>query len=311
MATPIRDAVVAITGASSGIGRAAALRFAERGANLVLVARRQRALQELEQECRQRGGNAFSMGADVADEGALRQLVTQAVETYGRIDAWINNAGVLAVGKFEDLPSNVYRRVLETNLFGYINGARAVLPLFRRQGRGTLVNVASLGGKVAMPYQSPYNASKFAIVGWSASLRMELRLDEARGIHVCTVLPAFVDTPLFQHAANYSGRAVKPVRPAYSADKVAAALLRAVRHPQREIVVGASARLAMMTHAVAPGLTERMACELVERDHLAARPAAHSDGNVMGAADGHTTVSGGWRESEPPRNRVPTAKTGH
>lgn len=158
MTTRIEDAVVAITGASSGIGRAAALRFAAQGAKLVLVARRERALRALCDECRRRGGQAIAMAVDVADEAALGLLVERAVGTYGRIDAWINNAAVMMVGKFEDCPAEAYRRVIETNLFGYINGARAVLPQFRLQGRGTLINVASLGGRVGVPYQSAYSA---------------------------------------------------------------------------------------------------------------------------------------------------------
>jgi short-subunit dehydrogenase len=297
MAVPIENTVIAITGASSGIGRATALKFAERGARLVLIARREHALQQLAEECRRRGGQAIASPADVADEAAVQRAAQEAVDAFGRIDAWINNAGVTMLGKFEDCPSLVYRRVIETNLFGYIHGARAAMPVFRRQGRGTLVNVASMNGKFGAPYASAYTASKFAIVGWSESLRMELRLEKADEIHVCTILPASIDTPLFQHAANYSGRAVKAMRPVYRPEKVAAALLRVVRWPRREVIVGTSARIAILTHALAPAGVERMAANMVDRDHFAPRPAPNSEGNVFLPSEGFDTASGGWKEA--------------
>jgi len=294
MALRIENAVIAITGASSGIGRAAALQFAAHGAKLVLIARRERALRELSDECRRRGGQTIAMAADVADEAALRQLVAHAVGTYGQIDAWINNAGVLMVGKFEDCPSDAYRHVIETNLFGYLNGARAVLPQFKRQGRGTLINVASIGGRIGLPYQSAYSASEFAILGWSDSLRRELLLEKAGRIDVCTVVPGYIDTPLLHHAANYSGRALKPVEPVYSPERVARALLRAVRRPRREIVVGAATRFTLLALAFAPRLVGWLAAIAVEREQFKDRPAAATDGNVLNAVAGRETASGGW-----------------
>lgn len=156
-------------------------------------------------------------------------------------------------------------------------------------------NVASMGGKVGTPYQSAYSASKFAIVGWSESLRMELFLDKARDIHVCTILPSFVDTPLFQHAANYTGRGLKPAKPVYGPEKVARAILRAVRYPRREIVVGAPARVAMVSHAIAPDLTGKMLAKAVEAEHFQDRPAPASAGNILQPQAGYATASGGWR----------------
>lgn len=295
MASQIRDQVIAITGASSGIGRAAALKFAERGARLVLIARRERALDELAEQCRRLGGQARVAALDVTDGDALQRAVDDALASHGRIDAWINNASMLMVGKFLDCSPEVYRRLIDTNFFGYVNGARAVLPQFKRQGHGTLVNVASMAGKIGTPYQSAYSASKFAVVGWSESLRMELFLEGEKAIHVCTVLPAFIDTPLFQHAANYTGRALKPGRPVYSPDKVASALLRAVRSPRREIVVGLPARVAMASHAIAPDLTGKLLAKGVEYDHFADHPAPRTDGNAFQALDGYASASGGWR----------------
>lgn len=311
MAIRIEEAVVAITGASSGIGRAAALRFAAHGAKLVLVARRERALRALCDECRRRGGQAIAIAADVADEAALRGFVDRAVGTYGRIDAWINNAAVLMVGKFEDCPSDAYRRVIETNLFGYIHGARAVLPQFRRQGHGTLINVASLGGRVGMPYQSAYSASKFAVLGWSDSLRRELTLDPTVRVDVCTVVPACVDTPLLHQAANFSGRGLQPVRPVDNPEKVARALVRAVRHPRNEIVVGSATRIALLGLALAPRLVGRFLAFAFQRGQFAPTSAALGVGNLLHPIPGPASVHGGWRKEAQPRDEIGSLQPGH
>jgi NAD(P)-dependent dehydrogenase (short-subunit alcohol dehydrogenase family) len=148
----VKDKVVVITGASAGIGRSTALEFAERGASVVLVARRAEALDDLARECEDAGGRALAAPADVTDEEALRDVVRRSVERFGRIDVWVNNAAVSAFGRFEEVPSDVYRRVIETNLFGYVNGARAALAQFHEQGRGVLINVSSVVGVGAIPY---------------------------------------------------------------------------------------------------------------------------------------------------------------
>jgi short-subunit dehydrogenase len=171
----------------------------------------------------------------------------------------------------EEAPLEAYRRVVETDLFGCIHGARAVLPYFREEGSGILINISSGVGKMGSPFVSAYAASKFAIVGFSESLRMELR--DAPNIHVCTVLPAAIDTPLFQQGANFTGRAVRPIPPVYSAEKVARALLELVRKPRRETIVGASAKIGVMVHMIAPGLTEQVFAKEVERKHFEDRPA--------------------------------------
>jgi NAD(P)-dependent dehydrogenase (short-subunit alcohol dehydrogenase family) len=292
MARRIRDAVVVITGASSGIGRAAALALAEQGAAVVLAARREEALREVEHDCVHRGARALVVPTDVADEAQVQRLAERAIEAFGRIDAWVNNAAVTLFGRFEEVPPEVYERVLRVNLFGYIHGARAVLPYLREQGEGVLINVASVVGYVGQPYTSAYCTSKFAIRGFSECLRQELL--DAPGIQVCTVLPSSIDTPLFQHAANYTGRSIKPMEPVYPAAMVADAIVRLIRHPRREVIVGAAGQMLAAAHALAPGLTERMMAGKVESDHFADVPTPSSRGNVVEAMPQWSAVSGGW-----------------
>jgi NAD(P)-dependent dehydrogenase (short-subunit alcohol dehydrogenase family) len=296
MRRKLKDAVVVITGASSGIGRATARGMAERGTALVLAARREGPLHEAAQECAARGGPAIAVPTDVADPQAVEALAAQALEHFGRIDVWVNNASVLAFGRFEDTPPEVFRRVLETNFFGYVYGARAALPVFRRQGYGVLINVGSLDSKLSQPYASAYVASKHAVRGLGMCLRQELALDGTADIHVCTIMPATIDTPIFQHAANYAGRAVKAMPPVYGAERVARTIMRAAERPPRERFVGTVAHLLQAQALVLPGLTERFLAVFTEKQlFYRDRPAAPTAGNLFAPMADGADVSGGWQ----------------
>ena len=198
-----RNLSVVITGGSSGIGRATALAFAARGASIVLAARRDDILHEVAKECAALGGMAFVVPTDVTDPNAVISLATQAEQTLGRIDVWINNAGTGVFGPYTAADAALHRRTIEVNLFGSMNGATAVLPIFLRQRRGILINNISLGGWVPTPYAAAYTASKFGLRGFTASLRQELGAHP--NIHACAVFPSMVDTPGFLHGANVSG----------------------------------------------------------------------------------------------------------
>jgi short-subunit dehydrogenase len=162
MKRELRNATVVITGASSGIGRAAARAFAEQGARLVVAARREAALQDVVIECQRVGAHALAVPTDVTDAGAVAELARVASESSGGvIDVWINNAGVGAMGSFEQVPIKTHEQVIRVNLLGYMHGAHAVLPFFKRQQSGLLINTISLGGWVPMPYSVAYSASKF------------------------------------------------------------------------------------------------------------------------------------------------------
>lgn len=169
--------VAVVTGASSGIGMATALGFAEKGYNVVLAARRLDELKDVARRCEEYGIDAVSVMADVSDDAAVYSLGQTAIDTFGRIDVWVNNAAVYLVGKFEDLPLKDMHRLMDTNFFGYIHGSHTALRQFRRQGFGTIINVSSVNAAAPQPYVSIYSASKAAIRAFDESLLMELKLE--------------------------------------------------------------------------------------------------------------------------------------
>ncbi|PZF86370.1 short-chain dehydrogenase [Micromonospora deserti] len=301
-----RDLVVVVTGASSGIGRAAAYAFADRRCALALAARRDAALDQVAQECAARGGAAIAVATDVSDAGAVDELARRALERYGRIDVWVNAAAVSAFGRFDDIPIEDFRRVLDINIMGYVHGARAALPVMRKQGRGVLINVSSIVGVVPQPYTHAYTMSKFAIRALSGSLRQELQVEGVRGVKVCTLLPPTVDTPLFQQAANVTGRTVRAMPPVYPPERMADAIVDLVRLPRREAAVGLVSRSLRMQSRLTPGLVEKLMAVQVDRMHLSSdKPAPASSGNLYHPAPGPGAVHGGWMRRGSQLLRVP------
>jgi short-subunit dehydrogenase len=289
-----QDPVVVITGASSGIGRATALAFAEQGARLVVTGRREEPLRRLVDQCAARGGQALAVPVDVTDADAVVRVAQRAVERWGRLDVWVNNAAVNAFSSFGEEPVDVPRRVLEVNALGQLHGARAALPLFRDQGSGVLVNVGSVLSRIPSPYQSSYVMSKHAVRALSGCLRQELQ--DAPGVRVCTVLPGAVDTPLFDAAANWTGWAVKPLRPVYAPERVAAAIVSCAHRPRDEVVVGLGAKVMVLQSVLAPRLTERIIARVVRRGHFQDSYAPQGEGNLFDAQASGSTVRGGWKD---------------
>lgn len=258
--------VAVVTGASSGLGRETAYRLASRKARLVLAARRIDELERTAEGCRERGGEALVVPTDVTREAEVKRLAQAAIDAWGRIDVWVNNAGVTLFARIEEGDLADHRRVIETNLFGAIHGVRAVVPIFRQQQRGTLVNVGSLLSKVGNPFVPSYVISKFGLNGLSEALRVELA--EYPEIHVCTLFPYAIDTPHFQTGANAIGRRASAMPPAQSPEKVARALVALIERPRRQRFVPRIAELGLVAHRLAPRTTERLLLRALTRFHL-------------------------------------------
>jgi short-subunit dehydrogenase len=297
MPRPLEEAVVVITGASSGIGRAAGLRFARRGSSLAICARSLAPLEEAAEEFRAAGAaGVLVRDLDVADEPAVEALAAATVERFGRIDVWVNNAGTIAYGPFTEIPSDVFRGVIETNLMGQVHGARAALSRFRAQGSGVLINMSSVWGRVSSPQVSPYIVSKNAVRALSECIGGELADEE--GIGVATIVPQAVDTPIFEHGGNYGGRRVRPIPPIVSPDEVAAGIEACAESPKGEVNYGRAGRLLEAAYTFAPALYRRFAHPAFVRGSLAPTPVDPAPGNVLDSSDPHQ-VDGEWRRRAP------------
>ena len=291
----LQGKVVVLTGASSGFGRGAALAFARGGAVLLLAARRGDVLDEVTRACIAEGAEAVAVETDVADPVDIAQLAHEATSRFGRIDIWINNAGAGAVGRYDAIPLDDHTQVIETTLLGTVYGSYMAIRQFRKQRKGTLINVASVTGKVAALYYASYTAAKHGVVGLSAALRLELAEDEEdRDIRVCTLMPDAHDTPFFEHAANYSGHAVTPPPPVHDPENVVEAMLELALNPQDELVVGSAGKSAVAADRVSPALAEKMLARS-HRKQMEAPPAPPTDGTLLEPKPHGTSVRGGWK----------------
>lgn len=246
--------VVVITGASAGIGRATAVRFAAEGASLVLAARSQERLERLAERLEHRFGvETLVVRCDVRRRIEVEGLVEAAMASFGRIDVLVNNAGFGLYGRIEDTPEEPFRDVLETNVLGVHHAIRAVLPHMRRQASGHIVNVGSVVGKRSWPYHGAYAASKFALTGLTQALRGELA---GSGVSVSLVLPASTETEFFANAPTYSPEYVPaPLGPVQTPGQVARAIVRSVRKPSPEVHMQPLIRIAHVLGDLFPRVT--------------------------------------------------------
>ncbi len=293
MQKKLRDSVVVITGASSGIGLATARAFARRGANVVLAARRRALLEQAVRDCEAFGGRALAVPTDVTDPAQMRELASAAASAFGGIDVWINNAGTSMWGPFEAIPLESQARLIELNLLGAINGSHAILPHFFEQGgRGVIINVSSIFGRVPMPWAASYSASKAGLAGFTEALRFELGARSE--IEVCGVYPAYTDTPTYLNSANYTGRALRPVPPVVPPERVAEQIVGLALRPRRAVRVGALHAFTV-PYALAPDRVGRLVGRLGGRFLLrTGPPAATSDGGLFETVPAEAAVRGDW-----------------
>lgn len=275
----LQGRVVVITGASSGLGRAAALQFARQGSILVLAARRLEALEETARQCRQNGGRAVTCRTDVSREEQVKALTEAALKQTGQLDVWVNNAGITCFAPLDSERFEEHRQVLETNLFGAIFAARAVVPVFRRQGYGTLINVGSVLSKIGQPFVPSYVISKFALQGLTETLRTALA--DLPHVHICSLLPYAMDTEHFESGANEMGAGAHPLSPLQSPEKVAAAMVELARRGGRQRLVPRSAALGLALHFLAPRITERVLLDVLRKWHFGEEPVAQTSGNTF------------------------------
>ncbi|EWT00367.1 short-chain dehydrogenase [Intrasporangium oryzae NRRL B-24470] len=249
--------VVAITGASGGIGRAAVREFARRGADVALIARGTVGLENAAAEAREQGVRAIAIPTDVADADQVEAAVERIESELGPIDVWVNVAFTSVFAKFDDISPDEFRRVTEVSYLGYVYATMAVLKRMRERDRGTIVQVGSALAYRGIPLQSAYCGAKHAIQGFHESLRTEL-LHERSNIHVTMVQMPALNTPQFSWVLSRLPKHAQPVPPIYQPEVAARAIAYAADHPKRrEYWVGSTTALTLIANAVAPGLLDR------------------------------------------------------
>ena len=295
----LKDQVMVITGASSGIGLTTARMAAERGTRLVLAARNDEALEKLTNEINSSGGEAVFVSADVGVEGDVNKVAAEALNKFGGFDTWVNNAGVSIYGKMEEVPIEDMRQLFETNFWGVVHGSLVAARNMRPTG-GAIINVGSVLSEVAIPLQGIYCASKHAVKGFTDALRMELEADGAP-ISVSLVKPAAIDTPYKDHAKNYLGVQPENPPPVYAPETVAETILHCAENPVRDVYVGGAAKLLSTLGEYAPRLTDKyMEATMIPLQQSAELASGREDGlyestdsslSERGGYDGHVSES--------------------
>jgi short-subunit dehydrogenase len=259
-ADAFRGLVVIITGASAGIGKALSIRLAREGAWLALAARDANRLEILTLECERLGGKAIALPTDVSDESQCRKLIQDTYEHFNRIDMLINNAGMSVVAKLDQLPDlHLFKQVMDVNFYGTVHCTFHALPHLK-ESRGRIVNISSLGGLLAVPYNSPYVASKFAMNGFSGSLRMELTGD---GVSVTLICPYWVVTEFHERYldenGNPKGAAGRSLytKEMMTAEQCAEIIIEAARRRKRQVVMPPGV-LSMWLKLIAPGWMDKL-----------------------------------------------------
>ncbi len=297
---PIAEQVVVITGASSGIGRATALAFGRERATVVLAARNVAALEQVAGQIERAGGRALVVPTDVAHWKQVSALADAALQHFGRIDTWINNAAVNEHAPVADMTIEEIERIVQVDLMGQIYGMKAALTPMRRQRAGTIINVASIAAQRALPLHAPYVASKHGIAGFTETLRMEL-MHERMPIGVTMIMPSFIDTPLFLNARSKIGVQPRPAPPVYAPETVADAVLFAATHPRRDIIVGGQGAAVSLLQRISPPLVDKLMVTrgLMFRAQKTDKPDNGVD-NLFQPTPGTGSVNGAWTDEALP-----------
>ena len=229
----LKGKVVVITGASSGVGRAAAEAFANEGCTIVAAARGSKGIDDVVQYCRSLNVPAFGISADMSIAQDVEKIASTALSINGKIDIWVNNAGVMASGKFEEIPMEIHEQVLKTNLFGYMHGAYNAVKIFKTQNEGILINNISIGGFMPAPYSAVYSASKYGIRGMMECLQGEISNYEH--IHICNLYPQLQNSTGNLHSAKYSGFNMTIPFIASDPRETAAKMVQLAKEPQKDL----------------------------------------------------------------------------
>jgi NAD(P)-dependent dehydrogenase (short-subunit alcohol dehydrogenase family) len=286
---------VVIFGASSGIGRAAALRFAARGDRLVLSSRSEQALHPLARDCLRAGATVVdTIVTDVAVRAEVELAVALTISRHGRIDVVVHTAAVMAYGTVETIPAAVFERVVATAVFGTANVARAVLPQLRQQSAGTLIVVNSLLGSVTVPDLGAYAVAKWGQRALVRTLQQELR--RVRCVRVCLVSPGSVNTPIYYQAANFLGRGVRPPWPVRSPEHLGQIIERLADRPRQHVSLSAGITnpLIISGFRLFPALYDRIVGALFRVLSLSRRPLDASIGNVERPRPEAERMHGHW-----------------
>jgi short-subunit dehydrogenase len=291
---PLREQVMVITGASSGIGLATAKAAAKNGAKVVLVARDEGALADIEREITEAGGEAMHVVADVSDRHQLERVAQATIDRFGGFDTWVNNAGTSIFGELEKVSDEDHRRLFDINFWGVVYGSLIAVKHLKERGGGSLINLGSVASDIGLPIQGMYGATKHAIKGFTDSLRIELE-NEGAPIAVTLIKPTSIDTPFPQHAKNYGAREPKLPAPVYPPSEVAHAILQAATRGHRDVFVGGAAPIWSALHSLLPSVSDWLSQGMAAqefRDEPARNPAGSLDragfgGRIRGEHPGY------------------------
>jgi NAD(P)-dependent dehydrogenase (short-subunit alcohol dehydrogenase family) len=289
---PIHEQVVVVTGASSGIGRCTAQHLAARGAAVVVTARRAAALESLVLEIRAGGGRAVAVPGDVTREEDLRAVASAAVREFGRIDTWVNNAAVYVQGRVQDIPLDDFRRAMEVNFVGVVNGTKCALEVMLPRGEGVIVQVSSVAARRGVPYTSPYSASKGAIDAFTAAVRAELW---GSGVRFSLLYAPTVDTPIYHQARSRLGVTPKPAPPIADPSQAARSIADLARSGARFRYFG-WARALVLLNAAAPAVGDWL-LHHGRGFTYTGKPSDEDDNLETPSGTVPPRVRGGWAES--------------